>query len=152
MERCADIISNVINRAQNLRPEFIPSAPAQFNIPSTGSNYESQYINKRRAEKLKKLGNNFAVINPFSEAIPDQDLNPTSDNMNPIEQIQHTNKLEIKSQFAHVISPFGTSSSNVLGLHMSGFKISEVSESIVNAAEDKDNEIVFDSDKFNRNI
>jgi hypothetical protein len=139
----AEIISSVINRAQLLRPEFNPEESAKFNLPSTGTNYENQYILERRNKKLQSMGlnlNNGSNINVNVENVSKVNT-PSNEFMNPIEQIQSQQKQQSNfdatlSQFAHVDSPFGTSPSNVLGL-----KLAENPN-----LEEKDIDIVFESE------
>lgn len=148
----AEIISNVINRAEALRPGFNSEIPAKFNLPSTGTNYENQYILDRRNKKLQNMevGLNFSsTISSNSSASSSSNTisnenkvkNQSNAFMNPIEQIQaqHTGQNNIddtQSQFSNVDNPFGRSPSNVLGL-----KLAENPN-----LEEKDNEIVFESE------
>ena len=153
VEKSAEIICNVINRAQHLNPDFSPNASATFNIPSTGTNYESQYIINRRSNKLKALG---LSINTNVSTGPSTHLLQQGEPMNPYQQIQaadHTQHIQQTQQtqqtqqnessptdFTHVENPFGMSPSNILGLKLGDTP----------TVDDKDNEIIFDSEMNKR--
>lgn len=148
----AEIISNVINKAEALRPDFYSEIPAKFNLPSTGTNYENQYILDRRNKKLQSmtmgLNSNSTISSNSSASSSSNTISNenkvkihSNEFMNPIEQIQaqHTDQKNFdatQSQFSNVDNPFGRSPSNVLGL-----KLAENPN-----LEEKDNEIIFESE------
>ena len=148
--KSAGIISDVINRAEALRPGFYSEIPAKFNLPSTGQDYENQYILDRRNKKLQNMGvglnstissNSSASSSSNTISNENKVKNQSNAFMNPIEQIQaqHTDQSNIdttQSQFSNVDNPFGRSPSNVLGL-----KLAENPN-----LEEKDNEIIFESE------
>ncbi len=147
IEKSAEIICSVINRAQHLNPEFNSNINATFNLPTTGTNYESQYIINRRSNKLKALGLN---IHTNDSTGPSTHLLQQGEPLNPYQQIQAAEPTQPSQQtqqsessptdFTHVENPFAMSASNVLGL-----KLGETP-----TVDDKDNEIIFESEMNKR--
>jgi hypothetical protein len=144
IEKSAEIISSVINRAQHLNPEFNTNINATFNLPTTGTNYESQYIINRRSNKLKALGLNIHINDSTG---PSTHLLQQGEPLNPFQQIQTAEPTQQTQQsessptdFTHVENPFAMSASNVLGLQLGETPI----------VDDKDNEIIFESEMNKR--
>ncbi len=79
-----------MNRAQEFVPSFNPQTLAQFNIPSSNSIFENQFVAARRARKLNFSSvNPEKIVNPISFNVDKSNLNPENDIMSPLQQIQN---------------------------------------------------------------
>lgn len=67
-----------------------------FNIPSTGFDFENKFIAARRVKKLNFAATQEKKVNPVSLEVDTSNLNPDSDYLTPIEQIQKNSHVEDK--------------------------------------------------------
>ncbi len=118
IERSADIISSVLNRAEGLATYSESNQKVSFNIASTHSPFENQFLQKRRASKLDLTSTKFSEkkSNMINIEIDKSKLNPQSDILSPYEQIQKNLHVQELEQNAELSSLDNYSARNPLDL------------------------------------